>query len=270
MAILTPLRLGTRPSLSAADARPPRSLPKEKKELRKKTAALVERIEELQQALYAEQRRSILIVLQGRDTSGKDGTIRHVFGGLNPQGLTVTTFKAPSEEEKSHDFLWRVHRGTPARGFLGVFNRSHYEDVLAVRVKELVPPRVWRPRFETINAFEQLLTQEGTTVLKLFLHISKEEQRKRLLARLEDSSKNWKFRVGDLEDRARWNAFTVAYRDALARCSTRWAPWYVVPADRKAARDYLVAQLLLETLKRMSPRFPKADPEVLKYRKRLR
>jgi PPK2 family polyphosphate:nucleotide phosphotransferase len=269
MALLTPLRPGARPSLSAADARPPDSLPDDKKELRTMTARLVERIGELQGALYAERRRALLIVLQGRDASGKDGTIRHVFGGLNPQGLTVKSFGAPSEEERSHDFLWRIHRATPAQGFIGVFNRSHYEDVLVVRVRELLPPREWKPRYDQINAFEQLLTQAGTTILKFFLHISKEEQRERLIARLDDPTKNWKFRVGDLEDRDRWNAYTTAYRDALSRCSTRWAPWYVVPADRKTARDYLVAQVLLEKLKSLRPKFPPADPEVLKYRDRI-
>jgi PPK2 family polyphosphate:nucleotide phosphotransferase len=270
MALLTPLRLGARPTLSTADARPPKSLPSEKKKLRQMTAKLVERIAELQRPLYAERRRAILVVLQGRDTSGKDGTIRHVFGGLNPQGVTVTSFAAPTDEERSRDFLWRVHRATPGRGHIGIFNRSHYEDVLVVRARGLAPRREWEPRFDEINAFEQLLARSGTTVLKFCLHISKDEQRKRLIARLDDPTKNWKFRPGDLEDRDRWSAFTAAYRDALSRCSTRWAPWYVVPADHKPARDYLVAQVLYERLKALRPKFPPADPKVLKYRKQIR
>ena len=234
------------------------------------TARLVEQVAELQRRLYAERRHAILIVLQGRDTSGKDGTIRHVFGGLNPQGITVTSFGVPTEEERSHDFLWRVHRAAPGRGSIGIFNRSHYEDVLVVRARALAPRREWEPRFDQINAFEQLLSQSGTTVLKFYLHISKNEQQKRLIARLDDPTKNWKFRIGDLEDRERWNAYTTAYRDALSRCSTRWAPWYVVPGDRKPARDYLVAQLLLERLRALRPKFPPADPKVLKYRKEIR
>ena len=270
MAYLSPLPLDERPSLSAEDAQPPKGLPKKKKELRKETAKLLERAEELQQALFAERKRAILVVLQGRDTAGKDGAIRHVFGPLNPQGVSISTFGAPSVEELSHDFLWRVHRVVPAKGMIGVFNRSHYEDVLVVRVRELLPKERWEPRFDQINDFERALTESGTTILKFFLHISKEEQLERLLARLEDPSKNWKFREGDLEDRERWDGFTAAYKDALARCSTKWAPWYVVPADKKAARDFLIAEVLLETLESLEPQFPEAEKDLLRYRDELK
>ena len=202
-------------------------------------------------------------MLQARDTGGKDGTIRHVFGAFSPQGVRVTSFGRPSEVELAHDFLWRVHRETPARGMVGVFNRSHYEDVLAVRVRKLVPDDVWRQRYQQITDFERLLTESGTTIVKLFLHISKEEQAERLRARLDDPEKNWKFEEGDIADRALWDDYTAAYEEAIARCSTPWAPWYVVPADKKKARNHLVAEIVAGALDRMNPRYPRADERVL-------
>jgi PPK2 family polyphosphate:nucleotide phosphotransferase len=252
----TPIRIGDR------DARRPRGVPRGD-ELKEKTKALLERLTELQERLYAESTRSLLVVLQGRDTCGKDGTIRRVFDAMNPQGCVVTSFKKPSELELSHDYLWRVHHAIPARGTIGIFNRSHYEDVLVVRVRGLVPRAVWSKRYGQINDFERMLTENGVTILKFFLHISREEQKERLQARLEDSSKQWKFKEGDLDERARWAAYTSAYRDALRRCSTKWAPWYIVPADKKKVRDYLVAQVVVDTLRRMAPRYPPADQKVL-------
>jgi PPK2 family polyphosphate:nucleotide phosphotransferase len=257
-----PIRIGDR------DARRPKGVPRGEN-LKEKTKALLERLTELQARLYAESQRALLVVLQGRDTCGKDGTIRRVFDAVNPQGCNVTSFKKPNELELSHDYLWRVHHAVPARGTIGIFNRSHYEDVLVVRVRELVPRTEWTKRFEQINDFERMLTENGVTILKFFLHISKDEQRKRLLARLEDPTKQWKFKEGDLGERALWDRYTVAYRDALRRCTTPWAPWYLVPADKKKARNYLVAQVVVDTLTRMGPRYPQADPDVLRHKDSL-
>ena len=248
--------------LAAAATTPPSGTPKGD-ELAEATAALLGRLEALQAALLAEGERALLVVLQARDTGGKDGTIRNVLGAMSPQGVRVTSFGRPTEAELAHDFLWRVHREAPPRGVVGVFNRSHYEDVLAVRVRELAPERVWRLRYQQINDFERLLSESGTTVVKFFLHISRDEQAERLRARLDDPRKNWKFEEGDIDDRARWDPYTAAYEEALVRCSTAWAPWYVVPADKKKARDYLVAQILVDTLERMNPQYPQADERVL-------
>lgn len=198
----------------------------------------------------------MLIVLQAMDTGGKDGTIRNVFMGVNPQGVRVWGFGAPTEEELAHDYLWRIHDHTPANGGITIFNRSHYEDVLVVRVKDLVPESRWQKRYAHIVDFERLLSDEGTTVVKLFLHISKEEQRSRLEARLQEADKRWKFNPGDLEDRKLWDDFQEAYEEAITRTSTEQAPWYVVPADRKWYRDLAVASILIETLERMDPRYP--------------
>jgi PPK2 family polyphosphate:nucleotide phosphotransferase len=234
------------------------------------TGRLARRIDELQEALYAEGRRALLVVLQGRDTAGKDGTVRKVFGPLSPLGLTVTSFKAPSPLELAHDYLWRVHQAVPLRGTIGVFNRSHYEDVLVVRVHALVPESVWRPRYDQIVQFERMLTENGVTILKFFLHISREEQRERLLARLEDPTKYWKFAAGDLAERERWEAYSEAYREALARTSTPEAPWYVVPADKKYLRDLLVAQVVAERLERMDPKYPGPPDGLDHFRRALR
>jgi PPK2 family polyphosphate:nucleotide phosphotransferase len=214
------------------------------------------RMHELQERLYAESRQSLLVVLQAMDAGGKDGTIEHVFRGMNPQGVRVASFKAPSEVELAHDFLWRVHREVPRRGEVGVFNRSHYEDVLVVRVNDLVPEEVWRPRYGHIRAFEQNLADAGTTIVKLMLHISPDEQRERLQARLDDPAKHWKFNPADLAEREKWDAYQDAFEEAIGETSTDAAPWYVIPADRKWYRNWSVLQVLLATLEAMDPQFP--------------
>ena len=223
---------------------------------------LVEELRDLQNRLWAENRRSLLLVLQGLDTAGKDGTIRRVLTGVNPQACRVAAFEAPVGAELEHDFLWRVHAVCPGRGQLGIFNRSHYEDVGVVRVKQLAPEEVWRRRYRHIREFERLLADEGTTVVKVFLHISKEEQRQRLQIRLDDPSKTWKFRLGDLEDRKRFDEFLAAYDEAIGETSTEWAPWHVVPADRRWVRDIAVATLLVDTLRKLDPRYPPPPPEL--------
>jgi PPK2 family polyphosphate:nucleotide phosphotransferase len=249
-------------SLSDADARLPDPVEVDAEELDHELDELTERLDALQRRLYAEGTRALLVVLQGRDASGKDGTLRRVFGPLDLLGVTATSFKAPTEEELRHDFLWRIHRAVPARGTIGVFNRSHYEDVLVVRVRRLAPESVWRPRYEQINLFERILVENGTVILKFLLHISREEQRERLQARLSDPEKYWKFNANDLAERDLWDHYTEAYREALARTSTAAAPWYVVPADRKRVRDVLVARTIVETLERMNPRWPGPPPEL--------
>jgi PPK2 family polyphosphate:nucleotide phosphotransferase len=216
-------------------------------------AALVE----WQTRLWAEGKRALLLVLQGTDASGKDGTIAHVFDGVNPQGTRVTSFKAPTAEELAHDFLWRVHRAVPRAGEIGIFNRSHYEDVLVARVRKLVPKPVWKLRYDDIAAFESLLAQGGTQVVKCCLLISKDEQRRRLEARLKDPQKRWKFQRGDLEDRALWKQYQAAYSEALTRTSTAAAPWYVIPSDHKWYRDWAISRVLIETLAEMDPKYPK-------------
>ncbi|MBX3071024.1 MAG: hypothetical protein KF883_11035 [Thermomicrobiales bacterium] len=206
-------------------------------------------INELQDLLYAAGEQSLLVVFQGMDTAGKDGAIKSVFRSVDPLGVKSWPFKVPTELELAHDFLWRVHAVTPRKGQLAIFNRSHYEDVLVVRVKELVPVKEWRARYDHINAFEKLLADSGTIILKFFLHISKDEQEERLLAREEEVEKAWKLSVGDWKERESWNAYQAAYEDALAKCSTKHAPWYVIPADRKWFRDIAVAETIIETLK---------------------
>ncbi|HEY9506668.1 MAG TPA: PPK2 family polyphosphate kinase [Gemmatimonadales bacterium] len=262
-----PLRLsphppGTTARLTDAEARLPEQTEVDKDDLEKKLDELTDRLDRLQRRLYAEGRRALLVVLQGRDASGKDGTLRKVFGPLDPLGAPATSFKAPTEEERRHDFLWRVHRAVPGHGTIGLFNRSHYEDVLVVRVRKLAPEAVWRPRYEQINQFERMLVENGTVILKFFLHLSREEQRERLLARLEDPEKYWKFNANDLAERALWDEYTEAYREVLARTSTEIAPWYVVPADNKRVRDVLVAGTVVEALELMSPQWPGPPPEL--------
>lgn len=263
---LAPITPESALDLGDAAAAPPDGAP-DKQQATAETERLVRSIDELQEALYAEGRRAILVVLQGRDTAGKDGAIRKVFGPLDLQGVTVTNFKAPSAEELAHDYLWRIHRAVPARGTIGIFNRSHYEDVLVVRVHALVPEAVWRSRYEQIVRFERNLTENGVTILKFFLHISREEQRERLLARLDDPTKYWKFSAGDLGERDRWDAYTEAYREALLRTSTPEAPWYLVPADKKYLRDLLVARVVAEALEQLDPKYP-GPPEALQAFKR--
>ncbi len=220
---------------------------------------LLKELQGLQERLYAEGARSLLVVLQAIDAGGKDGTIKHVFRGLNPASCRVVSFKVPSEEERSHDFLWRVHAKAPGMGEVVVFNRSHYEDVLVVRVHDLVPEDVWRPRYDFINDFEANLAAAGTRIVKVYLHISKEEQAERFQARLDDPSKQWKFRKGDLDERARWDDYMAAFEEAITRTSTDCAPWYVVPADRKWYRNWAVSRILVETLRDMDPQYPPAE-----------
>ncbi len=216
-------------------------------------------LDDLGYRLYAEGRRSLLLVLQGMDTSGKDGTIRHVMRGMNPQTCRVTSFKQPSIEELAHDFLWRVAKAAPPKGYIGIFNRSHYEDVLIVRVHGLVPRREWETRYERINLFEKMLADGGVVLVKVFLHISKDEQRRRLQSRLDDPRKRWKFSRADLEERRYWGDYQRAYEDALTRCNTATAPWHIVPADRKWYRNLVVSRILRKTLERMAPQFPPAE-----------
>jgi PPK2 family polyphosphate:nucleotide phosphotransferase len=223
---------------------------------------LAEELRGLQERLYAEGRRALLVVLQGLDASGKDGAVRSVFAGVNPQGCHVTSFKAPSELELDHDYLWRVHAACPRRGEIGILNRSHYEDVGVVRVKQLVPEAVWRRRYRHIRELERTLVDEGTTVLKLFMHISKDEQARQLQQRLDDPTKTWKFRLGDLDDRKLFDDFVAAYEEAITETSTDWAPWHVVPCDHRWVRDVAVATLVVETLRDMDPRYPEPPPEL--------
>jgi PPK2 family polyphosphate:nucleotide phosphotransferase len=218
------------------------------------------RLGELQEVLYAEHRHALLIVLQAMDAGGKDGTIRHVMKGINPQGVQVTSFKTPTPEELAHDFLWRIHQHTPERGLIGIFNRSHYEDVLIVRVEKLVPKNIWQARYDHINAFEKLLTDSGVTILKFFLHISKDEQKERFQARLDDPTKLWKFSLGDLPVRAKWNQYMAAYEDALTRCNTPWAPWYIVPANKKWYRNLAISNIIIQTLESLDMHYPDPEP----------
>lgn len=218
------------------------------------------RIEDLQLKLYAERKQSLLVVLQAIDTGGKDGTIRNVFSGVNPQGVRVWSFGVPSADEASHDVFWRYHAHTPARGMINVFNRSQYEEVLVVRVKNLVPKKQWQARYEEINEFEHLLTSGGTRVVKLYLHISRDEQRERLQSRLDDPAKHWKFNASDLEDRPLWDDYQAAFEDAINNCATKTAPWYVIPANRKWYRNYVIAKTIADTLEDMDPQWPEAEP----------
>jgi PPK2 family polyphosphate:nucleotide phosphotransferase len=222
------------------------------------------RLRELQHLLYADKRYALLIVLQGLDAAGKDGTIRHVMSGVNPQGCDVTSFKAPTAEELARDYLWRIHKAVPPKGTIGILNRSHYEDVLVVRVHELVPKSVWRQRYRQINDFERMLTDNGTTVLKFFLHISKQEQKKRFEARIQDPSRNWKLSLPDFQERKHWDDYTAAYEDALRKCSTEEAPWYVIPANNKWFRNYLVAEFVVDALDKMRLKYPAPSVDLSK------
>ena len=213
-------------------------------------------LEKLQELLYAEHKHRVLVVLQGMDTSGKDGVIRHVFEGVNPQGVRVASFKVPTPEEMDHDYLWRIHQQTPGKGEIVIFNRSHYEDVLVVRVHELVPETVWRKRYDQIRDFERQLVQEGTIILKFFLHIDLDEQKERLQARLDDPTKIWKFNPGDLKERALWADYVEAYEDAINKTSTLEAPWYIVPANKKWYRNLVIASVLVDALKKLDMKYP--------------
>ena len=235
-----------------------------RKELEKLTA----RLEKLQELLYADHQRSVLVVLQGMDSAGKDGTIRRVFEGVNPQGVRVESFKKPSPNELDHDFLWRVHEQVPARGEMVLFNRSHYEDVLITRVHGLITRSVWERRYREINEFERALTEEGTTIIKFFLHISRGEQKRRLKERLDDPTKHWKFREADLQERLLWNQYMKAYEEALTKTSTRWAPWYVVPSNRRWFRDLFVSGRIVRALERLRMRYPPLPPDLRSARVR--
>lgn len=226
------------------------------KETKAATAALAKDIDALQDRLYAEGSRALLVILQGTDTSGKDGTIRNVFNATGPLGVSVTPFGVPTKTELAHDYLWRVHAACPRRGTIGIFNRSHYESVLVERVRHLAPPELVEQRYDQINAFEKLLTENGTTILKFMLHISKDEQKERLEERLNDPRKHWKFNPGDLDDRAYWDEYQDAYQAMLQRCSTPHAPWHVIPADRKWVRNAAIATIVKATLEEMNPQYP--------------
>ncbi len=228
-----------------------------KEEGKAEFARLCMKLDELQEILYAEHKHKILIVIQAMDTAGKDGTIRSVFEGVNPQGVRVASFKAPTPEELDHDYLWRIHARVPGKGEMVLFNRSHYEDVLVVRVHQLVPEAVWSQRYEQINDFERMLAEEGTTILKFYLHISKDEQKKRLQERLDTSRKQWKFNPADLKERELWPDYMKAYEDAISKTSKKWAPWYVIHANHNWYRDLCVAQILVATLEDLKLEYPK-------------
>jgi PPK2 family polyphosphate:nucleotide phosphotransferase len=233
-----------------------------KEAARNELLKLTQELITLQELVYAEHRNKVLIVLQAMDTGGKDGTIRHVFEGVNPQGVRVAGFKEPTPLEMDHDYLWRIHQQMPENGEIVIFNRSHYEDVLIVRVHNLIPPEVWEQRYDQINAFEKMLSEEGTTILKFFLNISPDEQKKRLLDRLKDKTKQWKFNPGDLKERKLWKKYMQAYEDVLSRTSTDHAPWYIVPADRKWYRDWVITTVIIDALKDLDMKYPKPDFDV--------
>jgi PPK2 family polyphosphate:nucleotide phosphotransferase len=269
----TAFRVPEQLDLAAVDPRGRPVGPRDKDDAAEAMVELADRLDDLQEALFAEAtgggRRSLLLVLQGMDTSGKGGVIRHVAGLVNPQGLQIASFKRPTPEELAHDFLWRIRKQLPVPGRIGVFDRSHYEDVLVVRVDGLVPEPVWRERYRTIRDFEAELSAQGTTVVKCMLHISPEEQAERLLARLDEEDKLWKYNPGDLDARAKWPAYQQAYTDALRETDTDTTPWYVIPADRKWYRNWAIASLLAETLQEMDPRYPATDIDVDAERARI-
>lgn len=262
--LLDPVAHGETPDIGDDAAKAPKSIGKGD-ELREKLDKQLRKLGELQTVFYADGRRSLLILLQGRDASGKDGVVRTVIGACNPAGVRVSSFKAPTPIELAHDYLWRIHSAMPEKGMMGIFNRSHYEDVLVVRVRSLVPEDVWSKRYEQINEFERMLTENGTVILKFFLHVSRDEQKERLRERIEDDTKNWKFNAGDLEERDLWDKYTEAYEDALSRCSTEWAPWYVVPSDSNKARNYLIAKRIVETLEGLGLEYPRPKVDLDQY-----
>jgi len=230
----------------------------------KKTEAKLEktlkRLDDLQDLFYAEKKRALLIVLQGMDAAGKDGTIRHVMSGVSPQGCSVTSFKVPNSEELAHDFLWRIHKAVPEKGMFGIFNRSQYEDVLVVRVHKLLPKEVWKARYDEINRFERNLVENNVTLLKFFLHISREEQEKRFEERLHDPRKKWKFSKADAVERKRWDDYVAAYEAVLSRCSTEYAPWFIIPSDHKWFRNLAISRIIVETLEEFDMQYPKSAP----------
>ncbi len=259
-ALMTKLRVEPGAKVRLRDINPrDKSLFGDEQETKAATAALAKDIDILQDRLYAEGSRALLVILQGTDTSGKDGTIRSVFNATGPLGVSVHAFGPPSRLELEHDYLWRVHAACPRRGTIGIFNRSQYEDVLIGRVRKLAPEKAIEQRYEQINAFEKLLVETGTTILKFMLHISKDEQKERLQERLDDPAKHWKFNPSDLEDREHWDDYQDAYEIMLHRCSTEWAPWHVIPADRKWVRNAAIATIVKATLEAMDPQYPKVS-----------
>jgi PPK2 family polyphosphate:nucleotide phosphotransferase len=250
---------GSRIRLEATDAGA--TFGRDKESSVAKTLDEMDRLRSLQDRLWAEAKRSVLVVLQGIDAAGKDGTIAKVMEAFNPQGCPVTSFKQPTPEELGHDFLWRIHRRTPRNGEIGIFNRSHYEDVLVVRVHDIVPREVWSARYKQINDFEEMLTENGTTIVKFFLSIDRDEQRERFQERYDDPKKRWKFSLGDLEERALWDEYQAAFDDALSKTSTASAPWYVIPANRNWFRNLAVATILADTIADLKPAYPPA-PEL--------
>ena len=233
--------------------------PGDKEETNAKSDKLCAKLTDLQELLFAEHKHKLLVILQGMDTSGKDGTVRHVMSGVSPQSVRAVSFKKPTETELDHDFLWRIHANVPAAGEIVIFNRSQYEDVLVVRVHQLVHEKVWRKRYAQINEFERMLSESGTSILKFFLHISRDEQRRRLQARLDDPTKRWKFQHGDIEERKLWGDYMKAYEDAIEKTSTDWAPWTIVPADKKWFRNYVVAKSVVDTLEDFNMKYPEPD-----------
>ena len=256
------VRPGTRVDLAQWDPSATAAFDGGKREGRERLKTLVAELAELQQVMWAENEHKLLVVLQAMDTGGKDGMIRNVFSGVNPQSVRVSNFKKPTERELEHDYMWRVHSRTPGNGEIGVFNRSHYEGLLIVRVLGLVPEARWRRRYEHINAFEKLLHDEGTTIVKLYLHISKEEQKERLQARLDDPAKHWKFNAGDLDHRKLWADYMAAFEDVLSLTSTEHVPWFIVPADRKWYRNLVVAETLGATLQGLDMKYPEAEDDL--------
>jgi PPK2 family polyphosphate:nucleotide phosphotransferase len=257
--MLDSLRVGPGRAARIAERSTDDRLGLEKDDGEKRLDELVERIEELQYRLFAEARRSVLLVLQGLDASGKDGVVRRVFEGVNPTGVSVTSFRAPAGAELEHDYLWRIHRALPRRGTIGVFNRSHYEDVVAVRMYEIAAEPVWRPRYAHLREFERMLVDEGTTVLTVFLNVSRDEQRARFQERIDDPGKRWKFRRDDLKVRERFDEWVAAWEEAVNETTTEWAPWHIVPADHNWVKSLAVAELVVGALERIDPQFP--DPE---------
>jgi PPK2 family polyphosphate:nucleotide phosphotransferase len=254
------VRPGTRVKLASVD--PAATHGRTKQSAAEELQLGLARLTDLQDRLWAEGKQRVLVVLQGIDASGKDGTVKHVMSAFNPMGCSVTSFKVPTPVEAGHDYLWRVHERTPGNGEIAIFNRSHYEDVLVVRVHDFVPRKVWSRRFEHINAFERLLADEGTTILKFFLWIDRDEQKARLQSRLDDPKKNWKFKLGDLAERKLWDDYVIAYEDVLRRCSTDHAPWYVIPANRNWFRNLAIADILATTLEELDPRYPKPTEDL--------
>jgi PPK2 family polyphosphate:nucleotide phosphotransferase len=254
------VRPGTAVDLDRFD--PGETYGRERKAADQELAEGLVRLGELQDRLWAEAKHAVLVVLQGIDAAGKDGTVRHVMSAFNPMGCPVTSFKVPTAEELGHDYLWRVHCRTPMKGEIGIFNRSHYEDVLVVRVHELVPTETWSRRYDQINAWERTLVEEGTTVVKFFLAIDRDEQRDRFRERIADPTKRWKFRQADLDERALWDDYRRAFEDALSRCSTDWAPWYLVPSNRKWFRNLAVADILGDVIDDLAPAYPPGEPGI--------